>query len=352
MTMSRKDETRGEGGGPGAGDPSHGAPAPTGPGMTRNQKVAWGIVSLTLGLAVGAWMALALFGLSATDGSTEGTDTLSGDLSRVQEDVDALARTLDDAQGEMAANEASLVSTLRLVEEVKAQMEALDSDVDGIMLLVDGQEGDLEDLGAQLDETRTDLEATRERLLEALLELEYAKGRIDGTQPSANMTFDELATVLADLSIAISSMQATQDALSDAIVDMLAALGGGPPDGMALYKPHLAHFESSLLDFRCSMCHNVDLEGGLTPYDGQLYFNGSLASEDFRVQIDERRVCSDCHDWFPLGEMDPGDKERSCTIGRCHDDWREEMSSPFVHEDLVTVDDCLLCHGGQPFYPR
>lgn len=340
-----------------AGNPIHdegakGDRIPLNPRMSRNQRVAWGIVGITLGIVVGVWMVMVLSGLSATEEPAGDTDGLSRQLTQLQEDVDALSHDLEDAQGQMGANEGSVASTLQLVDDVQAQMEGLMGDVDGVLLLVEGQGGDLEDLRAQLDGTQTDLDATREQLVEALLQLEYAKGRLDGTQPSANITFGELADVLAQLAIAISQMEETQDALSEAVADLLGALGTGRPDGMALYSPHLSHWESPLLYFNCSMCHNVDLEGDLDAYDGQLYFDGVLASEDFRVQIDKDRVCSDCHDWFPLGEMDPGDKDRSCFHARCHDDWREVMDSPFVNEDLVTVDDCLLCHGGQPFYPR
>lgn len=320
--------------------------------MPRNQRVAWGIVGITLGLVVGLWMALVLSGLSATEEPVGDVDELSRELTRLQEEVDALASDIEDARGQAGATEGSLASTVQLVGEVQAQLDDLLRDVDGVLVLVEGQDSDLVDLRSELERTQDDLDTTREQLVEALLQLEYAKGRLDGTQPSANISFGELADVLDELATAISLMEETQEGLSEAVAGLLGALGTGRPDGMALYSPHLAHWESPLLNFSCSMCHNVDLEGDLNAYEGQLYFDGRLASEDFRVQINKDRVCSDCHDWFPLGEMDPGDKERSCTIGRCHDDWREEMDSPFVNEDVVTVDDCLLCHGGQPFYPR
>lgn len=330
---------------------SAGGAPPSRPGTTRGQRVAWAVVGVTLGLVVGIWMALMLSGTLA-DEPAASTDDLERDLADLQGDVDALSQALAKAEGQMGDGEGTLASMVQLVDDVQGQLDELAANVDGVLDIMDDQGGELEALRAQLEETSTELDATRDRLFEALLLLEYARGRQEGTPAPANLTLDELADVLAMLSDTISQMGATQAALSDAIAKLTSALGGGPPDGIALIPPHLSHFSSPLINFRCDMCHNVDLEGDLVVYDGALYFNGSLSSKDFRVQIDKDRVCSACHDWFPEGEMDPEYKDRTCVVSECHDDWRQDMNSPFVNEAAVGEDDCLLCHGGQPFYPR
>jgi hypothetical protein len=282
----------------------------------------------------------------------EGPKDYSQDLDDLQREVDSLTFALEEARGQMAEDEMAMASLVQLVDDVQERMDELMLQLEVLEGQLGEQGGELEALRAQLEQTSAQLAATRDQLFEALLQLEYAKGRQDGTQVFVNLTSDDLAGVLVQLSDAISQMEVTQGALADAVAQLLSALGGGPPPGYALPKPHLAHYQSPLINFQCRMCHNANPVGDLAVHDDTLYFNGSLSSVDFRVQIDETAVCSACHDWFPLGEMDPEYRDRNCVQNECHDDWRREMNSPYVNEASVGTSDCLLCHGGQPFYPR
>lgn len=321
--------------------------------MSRNQRVFFGITGVTLGIVVGVWMMLMLSGIMAEDApATDDPQDLQDDLQRLQEDVDALAATIAEAEGRMAADEGALASTLAMVDEVQGNLDELSATVSALSGALGDQGGDLDSLSERLASTRAQLDATRADLMEALLRLEYARGRQDGTQVFVNMTTEDLSGVLTQLADAIDQMQLSQQYLADVLRQLEGALGGGPPDGYALPKPHLVHYESPLINFQCAMCHNANPVGELKVYDDTLYFNGSLASVDFRVKIDKTAVCSACHDWFPDGEMDPEYKERSCVQRECHDDWARDMNSPYVNEDNVTPDDCLLCHGARPFYPR
>ncbi len=349
MTNSTTDGTLGP-----HGDEPHGPEPGSAPyRMSRNQRVFFGITGVTLGVVVGVWMMLMLSGIMAEDPpATDDSQDLQDDLQRLQEDVDALSAAIADAEGRMAVDEDALASTLALVDEVQGRLDELSATVNGLSDALGEQGRDLDSLGAQLASTRAQLDAAREDLMEALLRLEYARGRQDGTQVFVNMTSEDLSGVLTQLTDAIDQMQLSQELLADAIKQLQRALGGGPPEGYALPKPHLVHYENPLINFQCAMCHNANPVGELVVYDETLYFNGSLASVDFRVKIDKTAVCSACHDWFPDGEMDPEYKDRSCVQRECHNDWAQDMNSPYVNEANVTPDDCLLCHGARPFYPR
>jgi len=349
MTSSTSDETVDSHGD--VESRSTGGPIPN--AMSRNQRIFLGITGITVGLVVGIWMMLVLGGIMADDPpATDDTQDLQDDLRRLQEDVDSLSRALADAEGQASVDRETVASTLAMLEEVQGELDELSATVNGLSNALGEQGGDLDSLGWQLDSTRAQLDATRADLMEALLRLEYARGRQDGTQVFVNMTSEDLSGVLTQLSDAIYQMELSQEYLADAIRQLQGALGGGPPDGYALPKPHLAHYESPLINFQCAMCHNANPVGELKVYDDTLYFNGSLASVDFHVKIDKTAVCSACHDWFPDREMDPVYKDRSCIQRECHDDWAQDMNSPYVNEANVTSSDCLLCHGGQPFYPR
>ncbi|MFQ6001536.1 MAG: cytochrome c3 family protein [Anaerolineae bacterium] len=97
--------------------------------------------------------------------------------------------------------------------------------------------------------------------------------------------------------------------------------------------PHVVHLTSPFLSITCTDCHSsIDLR------------EGSAAGLRRQVDVD---LCAQCHSPFPE-TMDISFKDTDCTT--CHGDWQERMDSPLVDESAVTSEDCLLCHGGQPWY--
>lgn len=319
------------------------------------------VTGITLGLVVGLWLALLLGGLNATEEAPVDTSSLEGDLDGLQRDLAALNGTLAESHGRLADTADAINATNGLADALQDQLGRMANELDGLLVAMAIQEDRYEALSAELDATQDDLDLALAQLQEAQRQLSYAQGRMDqlnltpayqnGTQVYVNMSLDELADVMAQLADVIDQLAQTQLELKAAIDALIAAQGGGPPAGIALPSPHLTHYKSELIIFSCRMCHNVNVPGNLTEYDGKLYFEGNLTGTGFVTTIDKNAVCSKCHDVFPA-KMDPSLKTRDCTVKDCHDDWRQDMSSPYVNEAFVTKDDCLLCHGGQPFYPR
>ncbi|MFQ5868006.1 MAG: cytochrome c3 family protein [bacterium] len=101
---------------------------------------------------------------------------------------------------------------------------------------------------------------------------------------------------------------------------------------------HTLHLTSKLLNFGCTTCHqNVDLT--------------EKSAASLRKQVDTE-LCTTCHSPFSTKEMDQTFAKMDCTLSACHGDWKEKMKEVKLAKlDEITKENCLLCHGGQTWYP-
>lgn len=102
---------------------------------------------------------------------------------------------------------------------------------------------------------------------------------------------------------------------------------------------HTLHLTSKLLNFECTTCHqSTD------------WIEKSAAS--LRKQVDVE-LCTSCHSGLPTEEIDHQPLvEMDCTLSLCHGDWEEKKKEvKLVKLEEITKEDCLLCHGGQAWYP-
>ena len=209
-----------------------------------------------------------------------------------------------------------------------------------------------EDMSEQINDLEDDMDALQDAVDALVIELNDTETALGLAEAQIIIVQEELTSTLDMLSATTDELELLKIEFNETTLALEEALGKLTKiENIAvLAQPHEIHLNSKYLNFDCTNCHVTNPVGEVVIHNDDLYFVGELDTWTIRNSVDTEESCTECHTVFPTDNMDESYKDEDCAQSICHDDWEDDHDVDYINPDVFTIDDCLLCHGGNAWY--